>query len=273
MHTQYPLSEQKVNDSTIFVLFSLIFADMALPLREQRHPFIRYEGLQYTDSDIADFESRLTRIHKREVHRVWVFDFGGLPDLMAGGLSTRMLMEHRDDQGTIGFGAYWAGSARQIPDKGDPRDYWTGISSAGDFLGTAPSYTAIWDLILRLCHRGMDVGSVNVPYLLDRYLRLFVAGRKSGDHISGGQFVARLAEHFGLLTAKILGGLTVIAPELSIIDMGELVRLQICIEVDDTWAWVAMGPERQPDVAAGAPAVAEDAPTVDEVDQDVLAPM
>ncbi|GJU19230.1 hypothetical protein Tco_1152572 [Tanacetum coccineum] len=68
----------------------------------------------------------------------------------------------------------------------------------------------------------MDVGSVNVPYLLARYLRLFAAGRKSGAHISGGQFVARLAEHFGLLTTEILGELTVITPELPVIDMAEL---------------------------------------------------
>ncbi|GJY32155.1 hypothetical protein Tco_0415650 [Tanacetum coccineum] len=146
-----------------------------------------------------------------------------------------------------GFGVYWAESAKQIPDKGDLRDYWMGISSTGDFLGTAPSYTLIRDLILRLCHRliaytvagrsqapekvtvtdlfylrWIDVGSVNVPYLLARYLRLFTAGRKSRAHISGGQFVARLAEEFGLLTAEILGGLTVIAPELPIIDMTEL---------------------------------------------------
>ncbi|GKF74593.1 hypothetical protein Tco_0220925, partial [Tanacetum coccineum] len=144
-----------------------------------------------------------------------------------------------------------------------------GISSAGDFLGTAPSYTLIRDLIPRLCHRliacsiarrsqapekvtvtdlfylrGMDVGSVNVPYLLARYLRLFAAGRKSGQHISDGQFVARLAEHFGLLTVEILGGLTNIALELPIIDMTELVRLHICAQFDDTWAWVAIGPER-----------------------------
>ncbi|GKE45468.1 hypothetical protein Tco_1472752 [Tanacetum coccineum] len=42
--------------------------DMALPPREQRHPFLRYEGLQYTEADIEDFETRLTRIYKRE-HR------------------------------------------------------------------------------------------------------------------------------------------------------------------------------------------------------------
>ncbi|GKA58340.1 hypothetical protein Tco_0757528, partial [Tanacetum coccineum] len=91
--------------------------------------------------------------------------------------------------------------------------------------------------------RGLDVGSVNIPYLLARYLRRFAAGRKSGAYISRGQFVARLDKHFRLLTAEILGGLT-----------------------------VAMGPERQPDVAASAPAIAEDAPAVDEGDQAVLEP-
>ncbi|GKE78459.1 hypothetical protein Tco_1544579 [Tanacetum coccineum] len=119
----------------------------------------------------------------------------------------------------------------------------------------------------------MDVGSVNVPYSLARYLRLFTARRKSKAHISGGQFVARLAEHFGLLTAEILGGLTVIALELSVIDMEELVRLQIYVEIDDTWAWVAIGPERQPDTVAGAFADAEDVPIVDEGGQADLAPV
>ncbi|GKE21506.1 hypothetical protein Tco_1433018, partial [Tanacetum coccineum] len=44
---------------------------MALPPRDQRHQYLR----------------------------VQVFDFRGLPDLMAEGLSARMLMEHRDAQG------------------------------------------------------------------------------------------------------------------------------------------------------------------------------
>ncbi|GJT05061.1 hypothetical protein Tco_0839523 [Tanacetum coccineum] len=201
------------------------FKDMALPPRDQRHRYLRYEGLQYTDADILDFESRLTRICRREVHRVQ---------------ACRQLFDIR---GPL------------IPDKGDLRDYWIGISSAGDFLGTTSSYTAIRDLILRMCHRliaciitgrsqapekvtatdlfylrGMDVGSVNVPYLLDR-----------------------LAEHFGLLTIEILQGLTVIALKLPIIDMAKLVRLQIYMEVDTTWFWVAIGLERQPDAAAGAP--------------------
>ncbi|GKE04198.1 hypothetical protein Tco_1396216, partial [Tanacetum coccineum] len=51
-------------------------------------------------------------------------------------------------------------------------------------------------------------------------------------------------------------GLTVIMRDPPMIDMGELVRLQICVELDDTWTWVALGPERQqapqpPPLAAG----------------------
>nr|GEW43245.1 hypothetical protein [Tanacetum cinerariifolium] len=96
-----------------------------------------------------------------------------------------------------GFGAYWLGSERLILDKMDLR---------------------------------LDVGSVNIPYLLARYLRRFATGRKKGALISGGQFVARLVEHFRLLTEERLQGLTVIAPALPIIDMSELVQLQICAD-------------------------------------------
>ncbi|GKB62955.1 hypothetical protein Tco_0919141, partial [Tanacetum coccineum] len=85
--------------------------------------------------------------------------------------------------------------------------------------------------------RGMDIDSVNVPYLLARYLRLFASRRKQGVMI----FKVR---------------------ELPIIEMDELVRPQICKEIDDTWAWVASGRERQPDATAGAPGDAEDAPAV-----------
>ncbi|GKB48028.1 hypothetical protein Tco_0898781 [Tanacetum coccineum] len=74
------------------------FKDMALPPRDQRHQYLSYKGLQYTNADIVDFKTRLIRIYKREVHRVQVFDFEGLSGLIAEGLSTRMLMEHRDAQ-------------------------------------------------------------------------------------------------------------------------------------------------------------------------------
>ncbi|GJW65472.1 hypothetical protein Tco_0117356 [Tanacetum coccineum] len=119
------------------------------------------------------------------------------------------------------------------PRQWDLRDYWIGILSAGDFLGPTPSYTAIQDPILRLCHR---------------LIAFSIAGRSQAPE----------------------KGLIVIAPALPVIDMAELVRLQICVEIDDTWAWVALGPERQPDSAASAP---EDAHIVDEGGQAVLAPV
>ncbi|GJV02401.1 hypothetical protein Tco_1335970 [Tanacetum coccineum] len=74
--------------------------------------------------------------------------------------------------------------------------------------------------------KGMDIGSVNVPYLLARYLRLFASGRKQVAMISRGQF--------------------------------------ICKEINDTWAWVAPRPERQQVAAASDPETAKDAPVVDE---------
>ncbi|GKB41952.1 hypothetical protein Tco_0886894 [Tanacetum coccineum] len=101
---------------------------------------------------------------------------------------------------------------------------------------TTPSYTAIRDPILRLCHR---------------FIACSIASRSQAPE----------------------KGLTVIAPELPIIDMAELVRLQICMEFDDTWAWVAMRLERQPNVVAGAPRVAQDALAVDEGFQAVPAPV
>ncbi|GKG55199.1 hypothetical protein Tco_0571839, partial [Tanacetum coccineum] len=54
--------------------------------------------------------------------------------ILALGLHTEQEMAE------AGFGAYWAGSDRLIPDKGDLRDYWMEISSDRDFLGAAPSY-------------------------------------------------------------------------------------------------------------------------------------
>ncbi|GKG15908.1 hypothetical protein Tco_0358231 [Tanacetum coccineum] len=94
-----------------------------------------------------------------------------------------------------------------------------------------------------------------------RLKRRFATGRKSGALISGGQFIARLADHFGLLTKERLQGLTVTAPALPIIDMTELVILQICVERDDTWAWVPVRPARQEGDDGG---VIEEAPVAHE---------
>nr|GEW91311.1 hypothetical protein [Tanacetum cinerariifolium] len=174
---------------------------------------------------VLEFGFLINGVSMREVHRVKVFDFGGLSGLMAEGLSARMLMEHRDAQGQ-----------ETDPRQGGSKGLLDRISSARDFLGIALSYIAIWDSILRLCHR----------------LIACSIARRSQAHEKG---------------------LTVISLELSIIDMAELVRLEICMKVDDTWAWVAVRLKRHPDAEGGAPRVAQDAPAIDEGVQAVSTPM
>ncbi|GJV49427.1 hypothetical protein Tco_1439639 [Tanacetum coccineum] len=95
-------SEKDNDDNDIDIIQSS--EDMApLPPREQRNLFLRYQGLEYTDADIADFEERLERIYNREIHRVQLVDFQGMLKLMRDGLFARMVMEHRDDAGVVVF--------------------------------------------------------------------------------------------------------------------------------------------------------------------------
>nr|GEX33118.1 hypothetical protein [Tanacetum cinerariifolium] len=51
------------------------------------------------------------------------------------------------------------------------------------------------------------------------------------------------------------------------------VNIPYLLKIDDTWAWVAQGPERQQVVMAGALEVAEDVPVVDEAAQAIPAPI
>ncbi|GKA90393.1 hypothetical protein Tco_0812263 [Tanacetum coccineum] len=164
-----------------------------------------------------------------------------------------------------GFRAYWSGSERVIPDKGDLRDYWMEISFDRDFLGPAPSYVHIIDPVRRLCHmmiacsisgrgqgaekvtgvdlfylRTIDRGTANVSYLLAQYLFRHAKGRKSGARLSGGHVIGRLAAHFKLVCDHGLR---------------------------------ASRPERQQAAAVGAPEAAEDAPAADEGAQAVPAPV
>ncbi|GKB23185.1 hypothetical protein Tco_0862586 [Tanacetum coccineum] len=229
---------------------------IALPPRDQRHQYLRFEGLGYIDADSTDFEERLGRIYDREIHqgqsiftsRAWrrIFEIRGslVHELILEFFSTFRFGEVVLDLDTTRALQFQLGGVRCR----------MRISSARDFLSIAPSYTLIRDLMLRLCHRliaysitgrsqepkkvtvtdlfylrGMDVGSVNIPYLLARYL---------------------------CFREEVWGD--------------DIWRL-ICEELDDTWAWVAPGPERQQVVAAGTLEVAKGAPDVDEGDQAVLA--
>ncbi|GKD30892.1 hypothetical protein Tco_1241670 [Tanacetum coccineum] len=87
---------------------------------------------------------------------------------------------------------------------------------------------------------------------------------KSGARLSRGHFIGRLTHHFGLVSDDGLRGLSVMTREIPLIDMGELVKLNICREIGDDWAWVAPRPEMQHVAAAGTPEAAEDAHAIDE---------
>ncbi|GJT87126.1 hypothetical protein Tco_1068843 [Tanacetum coccineum] len=262
--TPYPLTWIRRIDQILPNLKAPIRHLAPLPPREQRHPFLRYQGLEYTDADIADFEERMVMEHRDDAgvvvftSRAWGRLFG-----TRGPLVWELIMEFLS---TLRFGEVLLDL--DAPELHTEEEMESLVLL--DFLGPPTSYNLIRDPVLRLYHRIMAhiiAGRSQAPEKVTVtdlfYLR----------ELDVRSFVAQLAEHFGLLTAEILGGLMVIAPELLIIGMGELVRLQICIEVDDTWAWVAMGPERQPDVAAGAPGVAQDAPIVDEGGQADPAPV
>ncbi|GJR31469.1 hypothetical protein Tco_1107701 [Tanacetum coccineum] len=210
-------------------------SNMDLLPRYQKHQYLRFEGLEYTDAygkghRDAQEQSVFTSRAWRRLFEVRGPLFGEARRCMSWReFILGMCLHTSEEMESTGFGAYWAKSARKIPDKGDLSAYWRGIPSEGDFFGTSPYYTMIRYPMLRLCHRliacsiagrsqapekvtmtalfylrGMEVDSINIPYLLARYLRRFASRRKRGALISRGQFVARLAEHFGLLTEERL---------------------------------------------------------------------
>ncbi|GKA42229.1 hypothetical protein Tco_0734889, partial [Tanacetum coccineum] len=213
-----------------------------LPPRDKRHLWLRYQV------DLAE-----------RIRTVYTWD----DRLELGGASRRMTwrqfilalgLHTAEEMAKDGFGAYWLGSERLIPTKGDLSDYWVEISSGREFLRSALSYTYIKDPVRRLCHRHVEE-------------------RKSGARLSGGHFIGRLAHHFGLISDDGLRGLSVVTREIPLIDMGELVKLNICKEIGDEWAWVAPIPERQQVVVAGALEAVVDAPAVDEGSQADPAPI
>ncbi|GJX56124.1 hypothetical protein Tco_0286021 [Tanacetum coccineum] len=269
--------------------------------REQRHPFLRMRMEHHDGDGVVVFTSEAWG-------SVFDTRGPLVRELILVFLSTlrfREVLLYLDAPGTIQF--QLRGARRRLSwrefilalglytgEEIESFDFSRDISTDGDFLGPPPSYTLIRDLVLRLCHRmithsiagrsqapekvtvtdlfylrGLDVGSFNIPYLLAQYLKRFGAGRKSGALILGGQFMARLAEHFGLLTEERLQGLTITATALPIIDMTELVRMQICAEFRDTWAWVPAGLARQEGDARGVTEEALVAPRGGDEDEEM----
>nr|GEU38962.1 reverse transcriptase domain-containing protein [Tanacetum cinerariifolium] len=153
------------------------FIDMApLPPRDQRHLWLRYQvGL--TPEMRQDLAERLRMVYTREdrkemfVSHAWRRLF----KIRAPFVCLHTAEEMVED----GFEAYWLGSERVIPNKGDLSDYWIEISFDMDFLRAARSYTYIRDSLRRLCHR-------------------YAERRKSGARLSRGHFIRHLDHYFGL---------------------------------------------------------------------------
>ncbi|GKD71243.1 hypothetical protein Tco_1325333 [Tanacetum coccineum] len=159
----------------------------------------------------------------------------------------------------VGFGAYWLGSERVIPDKGDLRDYWIEILFDRDFLGPPPSYVYIRDPMRRLCHRMIAYSISGKGHAPENVTEIDLFYLRSMDREMANVPYLHLAAHFGLVGDEGLRGLSVITHELQMIDLHELVRLNICVRLSDTWAWVASGPKRQQVATAGALEAGEDA--------------
>nr|GEX64463.1 hypothetical protein [Tanacetum cinerariifolium] len=125
-------------------------------------------------------------------------------------------------------------------------------------LEYCPFYLLITNALRRLCHRliahtiagrgqapekvtstdiyflrSMDQDAVNLPYLLAHYLFRHVKRRNQGAQMSRGYFIARLADHFGLLMEESLQKTTIVVRELGEIDLAELARLHICASLGD----------------------------------------
>ncbi|GKE67295.1 hypothetical protein Tco_1521456 [Tanacetum coccineum] len=203
------------------------------PPRAQRHLRLRYQIEEDTKDIVHDFKQRLDTIFGRQVNRVHVLDFAGLMEEMRQAFTNRIKMVYirlhiAEEMAEDGFEAYWLGSTRVTPDKGDLRDYWTEISSDRDFLGPAPSYTFIRDLVRMLCYR-------LISYIIYGRGQAPEKGRKSEVRMSGGYFIGRRAKHFSLVSDEGLMGLYVIARVLPDIDLDELGKLNICgaLDVDE----------------------------------------
>ncbi|GJS60251.1 hypothetical protein Tco_0655035 [Tanacetum coccineum] len=179
---------------------------------------------------------------QRQVNRVHVLDFAGLTEEIGETLTDRIRMVYTGEEGQIGFEANWSGAWRE-------RSLIRGILGNIDFrfhlIGTfwaSSSYNIIRD----------PIGGVTTVDIL------------TSISVRSGTLEGRLAEHVCLVSDDGIMGLSMIAHVLPVIDLDELVKLNICVRLGDTWAWVAPGPEMQPITAAGALEVTEGALDVDE---------
>nr|GEU71493.1 hypothetical protein [Tanacetum cinerariifolium] len=162
-----------------------------------------------TKEILHDFKQRLEMIFGRQVNRVNILDFEELTSEMRQDLAVRLRMVYTRGKGQLVFASH----ARM-------RLFWIQAPLIREFILEFLSTCRMSDIKMELDApekvievdlfdlRSTDRGTANIPHLLG------------------------------------LRGLQVVTHELLLIDLHELGRLNICSRFGDTWAWVALGPER-----------------------------
>ncbi|GJU49191.1 hypothetical protein Tco_1218746 [Tanacetum coccineum] len=226
----------------------------------------------YIEEIVHDFEDRLETIFGRQVNRVHVLDFKGLTPEMRQDLAERLRMIYtRDDGHEILVSHAW----RRVFEIQAPLVHEFILEFFSTYrIGSEMRLDADDTLCFQL--EGARHSMTWRQFILalgGRHLKRYTKGRKSGARLLGGHFIRCLAHYFGLVSDDGLRGLSVVTHDLPLIDMGELVKLNICMEVKEDRTWVAQGVERQPVATATALGGAKDTPDVDEGAQVVPAPV
>ncbi|GJT25410.1 hypothetical protein Tco_0895347 [Tanacetum coccineum] len=240
--------------------------------RAQRNLWLRYQVKGYTKDIVHDFEQRLDTIFGRHVNRVHVLDFAGLTKEMGQTLADRIRMVYFGAKGQALFTTYaWR---RLFKIRGLlVREFILEFISTFYLASRFTYFQEMAEMEFEAYWLGQLESDPNIG--VDFY-SIFGRGLAPEKSISRGgrakpgcrdDIYLGLLEHFGFVSDEGLMGLFVIARVLSVIDLEVLVKLNICVRVGDTWAWVGPGPERQPIAAAGAPEVTEGALDVEEGDQ------
>nr|GEU35469.1 hypothetical protein [Tanacetum cinerariifolium] len=76
---------------------------VGLPLRAQRHLYLRYKVEGYIEEIIQDYKQRLATIFSKQVNRVHILDFAGLTKEIRQGLTDRLRMVYTGAEGKVLF--------------------------------------------------------------------------------------------------------------------------------------------------------------------------
>nr|GEU58185.1 clathrin heavy chain 2-like [Tanacetum cinerariifolium] len=166
--------------------------DMALPPRDQRHQYLRYEELQYTDLDIADFETMLAGIYRRGILKVRVCSLaepGGGYLILKRRCRLLILvyigMRARDGSPTRG--------SECLLD----RDL-----VCGGLSRYTPSYRLMRDLMLRLYHRLIACSIAGKSQAPKTVLEIICFREEVGGYDIWRSICCSLGRAFGLLTEE-----------------------------------------------------------------------